>query len=66
MLAQRGADVGGLDALLGFIDDPAETAIDAFAISTAEANLVGFLAPNSGRLIGWAVVPSDLPPLPSS
>jgi len=65
VLVRRGADVRGLDALLEFIDDATDTAIDAFALNATDANLIGFLARDSRRLAGWCVVPSDLLRLPS-
>jgi hypothetical protein len=63
LLAQRGVDVTGLNALLRFVDATREgSRIGCFVVHAIDANLVGFYAEREQTLVGWVRVPVDLPP----
>jgi hypothetical protein len=63
LLAQRGVDVAGLNALLRYVDGSREgTRIGCFVVHAVDANLVGFFDDRERRLVGWVRVPVDLPP----
>ena len=63
LLAQRGVDVAGLNALLRYVDGTREgTRIGCFVVHAVDANLVGFFDDRERRLVGWVRVPVDLPP----
>jgi hypothetical protein len=63
LLAQRGVDVAGLNALLRYVDGAREgTRIGCFVVHAVDANLVGFFDDRDRRLVGWVRVPVDLPP----
>jgi hypothetical protein len=63
LLAQRGVDVVGLNALLRYVDAAREgTRIGCFVVHAVDANLVGFFDDRDRRLVGWVRVPVDLPP----
>jgi len=63
LLAQRGVDVAGLNALLRYVDRAREgTRIGCFVVHAVDANLVGFFDDRQRRLVGWVRVPVDLPP----
>ena len=63
LLAQRGVDVAGLNALLRYVDAAREgTRIGCFVVHAVDANLVGFFDDRDRRLVGWVRVPVDLPP----
>jgi hypothetical protein len=63
LLAQRGVDVAGLDALLRYVDATREgTRIGCFVVHAVDANLVGFFDDRERRLVGWVRVPVELPP----
>ena len=63
LLAQRGVDVAGLNALLRYVDGIREgTRIGCFVVHAVDANLVGFFDDRERRLVGWVRVPVDLPP----
>lgn len=63
LLAQRGVDVTGLNALLRHVDATREgTRIGCFVVHAVEANLVGFFDEREQALVGWVRVPVDLPP----
>ena len=63
LLARRGVDVTGLNALLRYVDGAREgTRIGCFVVHAVEANLVGFFGERERALVGWVRVPVDLPP----
>jgi hypothetical protein len=63
-LAERGADVGGLDAFLRAIEQsPEGTDIGFIVVKSPKANLVAMCDREVRTLIGWAIVPLDLPSL---
>lgn len=63
-LAERGADVCGLDALLATIErSPEGTGIGGIVVKSDKANLIAMCDHDVRTLIGWAVVPLDLPSL---
>ena len=63
LLAQRGVDVTGLNALLRHVDATREgTRIGCFVVHAVDANLVGFFDDRERRLVGWVRVPVELPP----
>jgi len=63
-LGERGVDVRGLDALLAALDSgPPRRTVGCIATDNDEAKLIGFCDADLRTLVGWVIVPKDLPPL---
>ena len=63
-LGERGVDVRGLDAFLSAIESsPEGTEIGFIVVKSNDANLVAICDHDLRSLVGWVLVPRDLPSL---